>query len=83
MVNSKNKRACLSCKHYRPADAAGGRCRLNRGKIDPSAYPIMNHGDCCDSWLDAGQKYHIRIGWIRGLENKTRVDPDLNNNGAS
>ena len=83
MASTKNKPVCLSCKHYRPIDAAGGSCRLNKGKIEPAAYPVMSHEDCCDSWQDVGQKYHIRVGWIRGLMNKTKDDPDVNNNGVS
>ena len=72
MASRKNERVCLSCKHYSPTDERGGKCRLNRGKIAPSDYPVMNHQDCCESWEDVGQKYHIRVGWIRGLVNKDR-----------
>ena len=82
MASTKNKRVCLSCKHYRPIDAAGGSCRLNKGKIEPAAYLVMSHEDCCDSWQDVGQKYHIRVGWIRGLENKTDADPGVKDNGV-
>ena len=78
MVSSKNKRVCLSCKHYRPTDETVGRCRQKRGEIDPSAYPVMNHQDCCDSWQDVGQKYHIRVGWIRGLVSKSKDDSGVN-----
>ena len=83
MASTTNTRVCLSCKHYRPTDMTGGRCRLDKGKIDPSAYPIMNHKDCCDSWQDVGQTYHIRVGWLRGQMNKTKDDPDVNSDGVS
>jgi hypothetical protein len=82
MASSKYKRVCLSCKHFRPKDAAGGRCRLDKDKIEPSDYPFMNHGDCCDSWRDVGQKYYIRIGWIRGLANRTKDEPDVDSSGV-
>jgi hypothetical protein len=83
MASKKNKHACLSCRHYRPKDVARGRCRLEKGKIDPSAYPLMNHEDCCDSWQDVGQQFHIRVGWIRGLANKTGNGPEANHDGAA
>ena len=83
MASTKNKPVCLSCKYYRPTDAAGGSYRLNKGNIDPSAYPVMSHDDCCDSWQDVGQNYHIRVGWIRGLMNKPKNDPDVNSDGVS
>ena len=68
------KRVCLSCKHYRPTHISQGKCRLGRGTIDPSDYPFMNHEDGCESWKDAGQQYHIRVGWIRNM--KDRKDGD-------
>lgn len=74
MKSRKNRPTCLSCKHYRPTDEVRGRCRLNKGRIDPSAYPVMNHGDRCDAWLDVGQKYHIRIGWVRGLKDRSAAE---------
>ena len=83
MAISKNERMCLSCTHYRPTDETVGRCRLNRGKIEPSAYPVMTHQDCCDSWQDVGQAYHIRVGWIRGVASKGRDESDVHDNKIS
>lgn len=70
MAIRKFKRACLSCKHYRPTDEVQGKCRVDKGNIDPSVYPVMNHEDGCDLWKDAGQQYHIRVGWIRNLKSR-------------
>ena len=69
MNGRKVNKTCLRCKYYRPVDEIKGKCRLGRGKIDPSAYPEMAHEDSCDSWKDAGQQYHIRIGWIKNIRN--------------
>lgn len=70
MATRNIKRVCLSCKNYRPLDESQGKCRLNKGTIDPAAYPIMNHQDVCESWQDVGQQYHIRRGWVKGQRNK-------------
>ena len=74
MASRKKRPTCLSCKHYRPTDQLRGRCRLNKGRVDPAVYPVMDHEDRCDAWLDVGQKYHIRIGWVRGLKDKSTVE---------
>lgn len=76
MTSRTIKRICLSCRHYRPTDEARGKCRLEKGNVDPSAYPVMNHEQSCESWQDVGQKYHIRVGWIRGLLNKAEGDAE-------
>ena len=70
MAIRKLKRVCLSCKHYRPKDESRGKCRVGKGKVDPSDYPVMNHEDGCNLWKDAGQQYHIRVGWVRNLKNR-------------
>lgn len=74
MASRTSKRMCLSCRHYRPTDEARGRCRVRKGSVEPSAYPIMSHEDSCESWQDVGQQYHIRVGWVRGLLNKAQGD---------
>lgn len=56
---------CLNCKFYRLEDRQSGRCRVDRGSIDPRAYPLMLHEDRCDRWQDAGQNYYIRRGWLK------------------
>ncbi len=28
-------------------------------------YPKKSNDDLCDSWLDCGQDYYIRLGWIK------------------
>ena len=80
MANRSRKPTCLSCRHYRPTDEVYGRCRLNKGTVDPSAYPVMKHEDWCEAWLDVGQKYHIRIGWLKGLKNKEADQAETDRN---
>lgn len=70
MTLKRIKKKCLSCRNYRPIDEFRGKCRVGKGKIDPTDYPEMMHGDCCDSWSDAGQQYHIRIGWIKSRRSR-------------
>ena len=73
MANTTTTRICLSCKYFRPTDEREGKCRLQKGVIEPSAYPSMGHGDTCESWQNAGQQFHIRVGWIKGLQKKTQA----------
>jgi len=58
------KKFCLNCKHYRLKDAGAGICRVN--KRNDTEYPVKRNEDLCDEWLDCGQNYHIRRGWING-----------------
>ena len=69
MALKKSDKICLRCSHYRPVDESIGRCRLNRGSIEPADYPRMRHEDSCDSWKDAGQQYYIRLGWVKNRRN--------------
>lgn len=61
---------CLSCKFYRPDDEVTGRCRVDKGSVDHRPYPIMKHEDICDKWMDAGQNYYIRVGWVKSVKEK-------------
>lgn len=67
MALKKSEKICLRCRHYRPVDVSTGKCRLERGVIEPAAYPQMKHEDSCASWKDAGQQYYIRLGWVKNL----------------
>lgn len=66
------KQICMNCKHYRPEDEYTGRCRFDRGQVEASDYPVMKHEDHCASWTDAGQRYYIRVGWLKNLKSKTK-----------
>jgi hypothetical protein len=59
---------CLNCKFFHLEDRHSGRCRIDRGSIDPQAYPNKLHQDHCDRWQDAGQRYFIRTGWLKKQE---------------
>ena len=56
------KKICLSCKKYRLQDPHSGLCRMDK-KVE--TYPMKKNEDTCDRWIDGGQQYHIRMGWIR------------------
>lgn len=62
------KKICLSCKHYRLSDEISGVCRVDKGGSE--AYPLKVNEDSCDRWLDCGQQYYIRKGWIKAQKNK-------------
>ncbi len=66
------KQICLNCKRYRPEDECTGRCRLARGKVEASEYPVMKHEDHCRFWQDAGQQYFIRAGWLKNMKSKAK-----------
>jgi len=55
-------RTCLNCKKFRLVDVQSGLCRHNKG-ITP--YPVKTTEETCGKWEDAGQQYHIRLGWIK------------------
>ena len=56
------KKMCLSCRHFRLEEIHSGSCRVRKG-MEP--YPVKLHGDICELWLNCGQKYYIRTGWIK------------------
>jgi len=55
------KRTCLNCKTFRLEDTETGICRVDK---TVKQYPKMGIEDSCEQWVDAGQQYHIRLGWI-------------------
>ncbi len=59
---NKVKKTCLSCKKFRLIDVDKGLCRLVK-KESVDDYPQMIHTDVCESWIDCGQQYYIRLGW--------------------
>jgi len=68
------KATCMSCKFFKIEDAMSGYCRVNvRETGDRNApKPMVRQDDTCDRWVDCGQQYYIRLGWVksRGKEEK-------------
>ncbi len=62
-MNYKMKKLCLTCKFYRLKNSQSGVCRVDR-KNSPD-YPKKTNEDSCSRWLDCGQQYYIRVGWIK------------------
>jgi len=63
------KSTCISCKYYKIEDALSGYCRVeSRESGDRSAHnPMVRQDDSCRKWLDCGQQYYIRLGWIKAM----------------
>ncbi|MCG6929416.1 MAG: hypothetical protein LJE64_02580 [Desulfofustis sp.] len=66
------EKICLSCKHFHLVDERAGKCRLDKGKIDKNDYPVRQHQETCRQWLDGGQQFYIRIGWIKSRKEKAQ-----------
>jgi hypothetical protein len=62
-MNGSIKKLCLTCKYYRLKTVQNGICRIDK-KSSPD-YPEKINEDSCGRWLDCGQQYYIRIGWIK------------------
>lgn len=58
------EKICLSCKFFRLQDPESGICRVDRDT--DRDYPQKVKGDSCSRWLNCGQQYYIRLGWIKG-----------------
>ncbi|MFP7755922.1 hypothetical protein ACLG6S_14945 [Thermodesulfobacteriota bacterium B35] len=61
---------CLSCKFYKVEDALSGFCRVavkETGDRDAER-PMVRADNGCDKWVDSGQQYYIRLGWIRAQQ---------------
>jgi len=43
-------------------DAQSGVCRIDK-TVKP--YPVKAVKESCKQWIDAGQQYYIRQGWIK------------------
>jgi hypothetical protein len=57
------KKICLSCRHFSLQEIDAGICKVVKG-LD--SYPAKSVNDTCEQWLDCGQHYFIRTGWIKG-----------------
>ena len=67
---------CLSCRFYRPQDESTGRCRVDKDRLDHRDYPVMEHVDLCERWVDSGQQYYIRVGWLKNVLAKKQESED-------
>jgi len=56
------KKNCLSCRHFSLQEIDAGVCKVVK---EPAGYPVKAIDDACDRWLDCGQHYFIRTGWIK------------------
>lgn len=58
---------CMRCKFYKIEDAMSGYCRvLVRETGDAKAHrPMVKKDDTCEKWVDCGQQYYIRLGWLK------------------
>ncbi len=56
------KKICLDCRNFSLQTVATGVCKVVKGL---PAYPVKATEDSCARWLDCGQQYYIRIGWIK------------------
>ncbi len=61
-IPSTKKKNCLSCKYFRLEDSSSGVCRVDKSV---EQYPIKNTEENCGEWVDSGQQYYIRLGWIK------------------
>ena len=67
------KKICLSCKKYRLIELESGACRLHK-KEKGEVYPQKHPEDSCESWINSGQQYDIRLGWIKKTKEGEKVD---------
>jgi len=65
------ERTCLNCKTFRLEDTLSGICRVNK---TVERYPMKSIKDSCEQWVDAGQQYYIRQGWIKKALEKEKQE---------
>ena len=63
------KQSCLRCKYFKIEDPESGFCRKNRGESGNrnEQESLVKTEDSCADWIDCGQQYHIRRGWIKAI----------------
>jgi len=64
------KSTCMNCKFYKIEDTMSGYCRVKvreTGDKD-SPRPMVRQDDFCSKWVDCGQQYYIRLGWVRSQD---------------
>lgn len=66
------KANCINCKFYKVKDAITGYCRVLIKETDDkkAEQPMVRDLGSCPKWIDCGQQYHIRLGWIKAFNKK-------------
>lgn len=65
---------CLSCRFFRLTAIDEGLCRVD--KAHDTNYPKKMPTDHCSGWVDCGQQYYIRVGWMKGEARKAGSTQD-------
>ncbi|MHB8811173.1 MAG: hypothetical protein ACYC9M_14350 [Desulfobulbaceae bacterium] len=70
------KQTCMNCKFYKVEDALSGYCRAETKKTSgkDGQQPMVRHDHVCAMWVDCGQNYYIRLGWVKAQEKKKTPD---------
>ena len=71
------EQTCIRCKYFKVEDHQNGFCRVETMLSgDRTAQkPRVGSGDSCARWVDCGQQYHIRRGWIKAyLEQQAQAE---------
>jgi hypothetical protein len=63
------KKMCLNCKYFRLESVDKGICRVDKEK--EKNYPAKEKNEACERWLNCGQQYYIRLGWIKAKTTKS------------
>ena len=68
------ERNCLNCKFYKVEDEFSGYCRKksSEGEAGKKTYQMVRADEVCENWINAGQQYFIRLGWIEAQKKKQR-----------
>lgn len=61
------KPSCLRCKNFKLLNLEKGSCRKDKSFTE---YPVVGLMDSCEDWIDCGQNYFIRKGWLKGQQEK-------------
>jgi len=72
------KQTCMSCKFYKIDDELSGYCRVekNKDKNDTVQREMVRQDHSCRKWIDCGQQYYIRLGWIKAQVKKKKNSAD-------
>ena len=66
------KKQCINCKSYKVNDEAGGFCRWSdkTKKTGGQDWSQVQSDNVCDHWVDCGQNYYVRLGWLQAQKKK-------------
>ena len=68
------KSTCMSCKFFKIEDSMSGYCKIQARETGDknTLKPMVKHDDSCDRWIDCGQQYFIRLGWVKSQNEKKK-----------